>query len=253
MRIDKQAVRRRFERAAASYDQHAGLQQAMADELLTLVEGAPEAILELGCGTGLLTARLRERFPRATIEAVDFAVAMLERARRRVPDARFRLADLEELEWPPASVDLVISNASAQWLAEPQRTLGRLAAALGPGGQLLLSSFGRRTFHELDALLNELGHDRGTRLPAAEEWKAFLAGAGLLEIRTAAREERLLYPDSAAFLRSVKAAGAGYTPSPPPSGTLAEALRRYDWRFREDGGVVATYELVFLSARRPAD
>jgi malonyl-CoA O-methyltransferase len=253
LRIDKAAVRRRFERAAAGYDEHARLQSAMAAELLPLIEGEPAAVLELGCGTGRLTACLRERFGGAAIEAVDFAAAMIERARERVPSVRYRLADVEQLEWPPASFDLVISNATAQWLAEPARTLARLAASLRPSGQLLLSSFGPRTFNELDALLAELGHDRGMRLRDADEWKALLAGAGLTEIRTAAREERLLYPDSAAFLRSVKAAGAGYTPSPPPSATLAEALRRYDARFREGGGVVATYELVFLSARRPAD
>jgi malonyl-CoA O-methyltransferase len=252
MRIDKQAVRRRFDRAAAAYDQHTHLQRRMAAELLSRVELQPAAVLELGCGTGQLTACLHERFPSATIEAVDFSPAMLQRARERAPFARFRLADMEELEWPQTSQDLVVSNAAVQWLVEPGRTLARLAAALRPGGQVLLSTFGPRTFHELDSVLAELGRSRGVRLRGPQEWKALLAGAGLHEIRTAAREERLAYPDSAAFARSVKATGAGWSPQPLSPSALAEALRRYDRRFRDPQGVVvATYEVVHLSARRP--
>jgi malonyl-CoA O-methyltransferase len=251
VRIDKEAVRRRFDRAAPVYDEHTALQQAMASELARWVEREPADVLELGCGTGQLTGRLRERFPAAAIEAVDFAPGMLERARERVPSVRYTLGDIEELDWRPGSFDLVISNATVQWLTEPAATLARLAASLRPSGQLLLSSFGPRTFHELDTLLRELGHDRGLHLAGPEEWKALLAGAGLHEIRTTAREERLLYPDSAAFARSVKAAGAGYTPLPPPPATLAEALRRYNRRFREGTGVVTTYEVVLVSGFRP--
>ncbi|MGZ4399040.1 MAG: methyltransferase domain-containing protein, partial [Gaiellaceae bacterium] len=99
LRIDKQAVRRRFEHAAAAYDEHSRLQRRMAAELAGMVEVEPVEVLEVGCGTGRLTQCLRERFPGAAIVAVDFAAAMLERARRRVPDARFLLADIEELEW----------------------------------------------------------------------------------------------------------------------------------------------------------
>ena len=96
--------------------------------LAASVEREPLSILELGCGTGYLTALLRERFPEAAIEAVDFAPAMIARARERVPDARFVVADIEELELEPESYDLIVSSATVQWLTEPEQTFARLAA-----------------------------------------------------------------------------------------------------------------------------
>src|SRR5690606_17022422 len=74
----------RFGRAAARYDAQAGVQAQMADALLSLwgERAAPARILEFGCGTGLLTRRLRARFPDAVHVATDAASGMLEHARR---------------------------------------------------------------------------------------------------------------------------------------------------------------------------
>ena len=93
--LDKQAIQRRFERAADAYDTFSVVQRAMADGLVEGIEREPLSILELGCGTGYLTALLRRRFPEATIEAVDFAPSMIARARERVPSVRFVVADIE--------------------------------------------------------------------------------------------------------------------------------------------------------------
>ena len=181
--LDKQAIRRRFERAADSYDTFNVIQREMADLLVERLEREPHSILELGCGTGYLTALLHGRFPQAEIEAVDFAPAMVERARRRVPGARFVICDIEELETEPARYDLIASSATVQWLVEPELTLARLADSLDIDGELRLTTFGPRTFRELDEVLGELGCERGLRLLSAREWETLLAGAGISRIR----------------------------------------------------------------------
>jgi malonyl-CoA O-methyltransferase len=248
--LDKQAIRRRFERAADSYDTFNVIQREMADLLVEQLVREPRSILELGCGTGYLTTLLHQRFPQAEIEAVDFAPAMVERARRRVPGARFVICDIEELETGPARYDLIASSATVQWLAEPELTLARLAGSLNIDGELRLTTFGPRTFCELDEVLGELGCERGLRLLSAREWETLLAGAGISRIRAHSYEERFSYPDCAAFLRSVKSSGAGYAPCVTAPGTLAEAIRRYDERFSDGDGVTVTYEIVALSAAR---
>jgi len=248
--LDKQAIRRRFDRAAAAYDIFSVVQRGMAERLVERIERQPSSILDLGCGTGYLTALLHKRFPQAQIEAVDFAPAMIEQARLRVPSAYFLTRDIEELELEPESYDLIASNATIQWLTEPEQTLARFAGSLSPQGELQLSTFGPRTFWELDEVLAELGCERGLNLPPAQKWETLLAGAGISRIRTRSCEERFSYPDCAAFLRSVKSSGAGYTPHLLSPGTLAEGMRRYDKRFSNGDGVTVTYEIVTLAAGR---
>ena len=248
--FDKEAIRRRFERAAAYYDIFSVVQRGMAERLVERIEREPSSILDLGCGTGYLTELLSKRFPWAQITAVDFAPAMIELARKRVPDALFLACDIEELELEPASYDLIVSNATIQWLTEPERTLARLAGSLARPGELQLATFGPRTFWELDEVLRELGCERGLNLPPAWKWETLLAGAGISRIRARSCEERFAYPDCAAFLRSVKSSGAGYTPHVLAPGTLAEGMRRYDEQFSNGAGVTVTYEIVTLSAER---
>ena len=249
--LDKEAIRRRFERAAAAYDIFSVVQRGMAERLVERIEREPSSILDLGCGTGYLTELLSKRFPQAQIVAVDFAPAMIELARKRVPSARFLARDIEELEPEPDSYDLIVSNATIQWLTEPEQTLTRLAGSLSAQGELQLATFGPRTFWELDQILGELGCERGLNLPPAQKWETLLAGAGISRIRAHSCEERFSYPDCAAFLRSVKSSGAGYTPHVLAPGTLAEGMRRYDDRFSNGSGVTVTYEIVTLSAERP--
>ncbi|HEY5160231.1 MAG TPA: malonyl-ACP O-methyltransferase BioC [Gaiellaceae bacterium] len=248
--LDKEAIQRRFERAADAYDIFSVVQRGMAKRLVERIEREPSSILDLGCGTGYLTELLSKRFPQAQIVAVDFAPAMIERARKRVPGARFLICDIEELEPEPGSYDLIASNATVQWLTEPEQTLARLVDSLSAAGEMQLATFGPRTFWELDQVLGELGCERGLDLPPAQKWETLLAGAGISRIRAHSCEERFSYPDCAAFLRSVKSSGAGYAPHVLAPGALAEGMRRYDKTFSNGSGVNVTYEIVTLSAER---
>ena len=152
---------------------------------------------------------------------------------------------------------LTLIGASGQFVRQgayrhgwPERTLARLADSLSAQGELQLATFGPRTFWELDQVLGELGCERGLNLPPAQKWETLLAGAGISRIRAHSCEERFSYPDCAAFLRSVKSSGAGYTPHVLAPGTLAEGMRRYDTLFSNGAGVTVTYEIVTLSGER---
>lgn len=100
---------------------------------------APARILELGCGTGNLTARVRARFPAAALTLVDVSAEMLDACRRRFAgDARlgFLELDFRALEPEPASVDLVVSSISLHHLTHDEQAalFARLRRGLAPGG-----------------------------------------------------------------------------------------------------------------------
>jgi SAM-dependent methyltransferase len=117
----------------------------LTDQVHDLTGGAPGRILDLGCGTGTGTLALAERFTGAELIAVDMSAEMLHRLRDKAAKAgvadRIRTvqADLDE-GWPEVhDVDLVWASASLHHVADPDRVLAAVFAAIRPGGLLAVA------------------------------------------------------------------------------------------------------------------
>jgi trans-aconitate 2-methyltransferase len=94
-------------------------------------------IVDLGCGTGELTAELHRDLRAGETVGLDRSPAMLEGASRwaaEVPGLRFEPGDIAE--WTDHGVDLVFANASLHWVPDHESLLARLRGAVAPGGQL---------------------------------------------------------------------------------------------------------------------
>ncbi|WP_182525803.1 trans-aconitate 2-methyltransferase [Nocardioides dongkuii] len=105
-------------------------------ELLARVPAAaPERVVDLGCGPGNLTALLAERWPDASLLGVDASPEMVAAARRDVPGIAFEVGDLRDWR-PEAPVDVLVSNATLQWVPGHLDLLPRLVDAARPGGWL---------------------------------------------------------------------------------------------------------------------
>ena len=154
--LNKQEIKENFSRSAAAYDDHASLQRRMADRLfsiLTTDDLRLTTILDIGCGTGYLAERLARTFPQATVLGIDLAPGMIESARQKqqAVNLSFAVGDGESLGLPGRSFDLVVSNASLQWMA-PEKVFNEVSQVLAPNGSFLFSTFGPQTLSELKAL-----------------------------------------------------------------------------------------------------
>lgn len=126
---------------AAGYEQSFGFIARYGASLIDLLAPQPgERILDLGCGTGRLTAELAERGAEAI--GLDRDPAMIARARAAYPALDFVCANGESfrLDRP---VDAILSNAALHWMTRPQRAITAMARALRPGGRLVLEMGGQ--------------------------------------------------------------------------------------------------------------
>ncbi|MFC4244046.1 methyltransferase domain-containing protein [Gryllotalpicola reticulitermitis] len=98
----------------------------------------PRRVVDLGCGTGALTATLAARWPEAEVIGLDSSPEMLDKASVQSgahANLSFRLGDIAE--WAPApGDDVVVSNAALQWVPRHDELLSGWFAALEPGAQL---------------------------------------------------------------------------------------------------------------------
>ncbi|MBP2418666.1 trans-aconitate 2-methyltransferase [Microlunatus capsulatus] len=107
-----------------------------ADLLARVGAEDPAVVVDLGCGPGQLTATLAQRWPGADVLGVDSSPAMVDRAQEHAgPRLRFVSGDVRT--WvPDAPVDVLVSNATLQWVPDHRALLPRLLAGVRPGGWL---------------------------------------------------------------------------------------------------------------------
>jgi len=96
-------------------------------------------VVDLGCGPGNSTQVLAARYPHASILGIDSAADMIRAARERLPDIAFEHADI--VNWRAAQpVDVILANASLQWLPDHARLYPQLLAQLAAGGCLAVQT-----------------------------------------------------------------------------------------------------------------
>ncbi|MFG2633469.1 trans-aconitate 2-methyltransferase [Streptomyces sp. NPDC048362] len=160
----------------AQYLRHAGHRARPFADLLARVPELPgdrPRIADLGCGPGNVTALLAERWPNAHITGYDNSPEMLDKAHvdHEGPTpggGRLDFAHADARTWRPQEpYDLIVSNATLQWVPGHADRFADWVAALGPGG-----AFAFQVPDNIDAPLHTLMRD----LAATPRWKDRLAG-----------------------------------------------------------------------------
>jgi len=139
-------------------DKHSFIWKYGEDIVKLLAPRAGERILDLGCGTGHLTAKIADSG--ATVIGVDSSPEMIAQASAKYPHIEFTVADARYLPYR-GDLDAVFSNAVLHWIPEADRVAESIARALGPGGRFA-AEFGRigninHIVAALEASLREVG------------------------------------------------------------------------------------------------
>lgn len=156
-KLNLRDLRRRFDRAAASFDSadfvHAVTREGLLDRMVPLVVDA-KVVVDLGSATGSAGASLRKRFRGAHIVSVDISRPMLEKSRQK--RARFSFARSSfvqanacSLPFREQSVDVVFSNLLLPFVDPPERMFEEVARILRKGGVFAFATLGPDSLLEL--------------------------------------------------------------------------------------------------------
>jgi trans-aconitate methyltransferase len=155
------------------YDRRHAFVWQQGAALLDLLQPRPgERILDVGCGTGHLTAQLAATG--ADVVGIDRSPAMIEQARRSYPQLRLEVADARDFAFAEP-FDAVFSNAALHWVTEPERVIARVRAALKPGGRFVAEFGGRGNVRTVVASLVDAAAAFGCG-PWANPW--YFPGVG---------------------------------------------------------------------------
>jgi trans-aconitate 2-methyltransferase len=233
-------------------------------ELLARVDAtSPATVVDLGCGPGNLTVLLGERWPDAEVYGVDSSPEMIAKARAAHTDIAFEVGDVRD--WRPAEpVDVLVSNATLQWIPGHLDLLPGLVSAVRLGGWLAFQVPGNfdqpshtiRT--ELAATPPYAAHTADVAVPTAHDAATYLEALTGLGCSVDAWETtylHLLHGEDPVFTW-VSGTGARPTLQALPADLRPSFEREFKARLRaaypeRAGEVILPFRRVFVVARVP--
>ncbi len=255
-------------RYAQHYDDYALVQNWAGEKLMGFCEAKHACrILDIGCGTGSFTVRLKERYPSAPLTALDISAQVLALARKKLmnySDVDYSLEDIEQTSFSH-SFDLMASNVSLQWVKDFDALIRRLKRALASSGEVVFSTFGPGTFLELQRALEDV-FGRESLISAARFLSEEALRGTLQKHFTRVFIKRHWvsqeYANLTELLRSIKYTGAQGSPRGVPLFWTPETLGAIENVYRKNiaqnpaihnkaGSFYATYEVLLCRVKGP--
>lgn len=149
--MNKDLIQKRFAKHLETYNENAKVQKKMAEKLISYLDRKNfDSILEIGCGTGLLTELVNKNLNFSNYKANDIVKNCNHFISRINPNISFVAGDIEEyINSSDENYDLIISNAAFQWVEDLESFIEKLLQKLRPNGILLFSTFGKENFREI--------------------------------------------------------------------------------------------------------
>ncbi|MGD0449538.1 MAG: methyltransferase domain-containing protein [Candidatus Bathyarchaeia archaeon] len=184
---------------AQDYSKNSQNQFQWAQELIPKLKlQGNEALLDVGCGDGKITAELARCLSNGKIIGVDSSEKMIDLAKKAFPQKDypnlcFQIIDARKLTFK-SEFDVVFSNAALHWIVDQKAVLAGVQRSLKPGGRLLFQMAGKGNAKDILSLINELmvvepwmGFFDNMTFPYGfydpEEYTVFMREAGLLAER----------------------------------------------------------------------
>jgi trans-aconitate 2-methyltransferase len=227
---------------AADYARHSAGQERWAHELIAGAAIVPDdRVLDLGCGDGRVTAAISRLVPQGRVLGVDLSPVMVKHAAGQFPSDEFpnlgfQEADARTLPFEGAFT-LVFSNAVLHWIRDQRPVVFGIARALVPGGRCMLQMGGRGNVAEVIDAFNAIvsqpewrawydGFESSYGFHSDDDYRRWLAEAGLTADRVALIEKDMVHANRDAFIGWLRTAWHPYTAPVPGDrrGALLEAV-----------------------------
>ncbi|MBU2977451.1 methyltransferase domain-containing protein [Alteromonas sp. C1M14] len=245
----RQAIAKRFGRAALSYDENATVQSKIAQHTQSLmVNLCDQRIVDIGCATGRETVKLVAA--NNQVVGVDISPAMVSAASQRYPQLTFVQGDAESLPFPAGSFQCVYSSMALQWVASPAQAISEISRVLGAGGTAHLAIMVADSLHEL-----VIAKQRANMAPTVnqlftpQQWMAALLASPLAVHFNQVRQYEDYHRNIRSLLRSITKVGAGLSLGNTQSSPLRrQQLQQLEHVFAKDeqGNLKVTYQVLHL-------
>ncbi|WP_223668624.1 malonyl-ACP O-methyltransferase BioC [Kangiella shandongensis] len=252
--ISSADVARSFSQAAKTYDEAAFFQRIAGERLferLDYFKLQPETIVDLGCGTGVFTRELSQRFTQSSVTGVDIAEGMVQWCRQRSASEEYICANAMALPFEDNSVDLIFSNLAIQWLEDLPGLFKELNRVLRPEGLLLFTTLGPDTLKELKHSFAQVDHYQHVNdfIDMHNVGDAMLS-AQLIDPVVDAEPVVISYDKAMELMRDLKDIGAHNIDHRRSNGLMGpKKLKAVEKAYRQfamdDGQLPATYELIY--------
>ena len=260
--LDKNAIRRSFDRAASAYDRHAVLEREIESRLLERVEylqDEPALVVDVGCGTGSASERLAAQFEAANVIALDWSTGMLKQVAKTDGKKPWMLcSDMHALPLASRSTDLIFSNLALQWSYDLSAVFHEFRRIMKPGSMLLFSCYGPDTLYELKQAwrtMDERPHVND--FPDMHDIGDELMAVGFREPVMDMERLTLEYPNVMALMRELKGSGANNVATQRFRGLTGrlrlQGMQQAYEQFRHKGRYPASYEVIYGAAFAPAE
>lgn len=263
-----------MEWSAHDYSRQSSLQEAMAGQVLALLELAgDEQVLDVGCGDGKITAQIARRVPRGSVVGIDPSRDMVAFATRcftpsAASNLRFEIGAAASLP-RGQSFDLVVSFNALHWAPDQAEALRAIALALRPGGRAVLRLVPRGARTSLEDVIEEVRDEREWSdafrdfrrpytHPAPDEYRALCKSAGLRVDAVRVRDESWDFgtrASFAAFCRATLVAWTSRLGEERRDAFIAAVLDRYRSvaaAFPDEANMFRFYQMD-VSVTRPRD
>ena len=258
MPLTKTGIKRAFTAASSTYDGAAALQRRVGLELLKTIDAKllTGTLLDIGCGTGFLTAELLVQFNHDTTIALDIAWTMLQSTQQKLAlhqHVHYVCADAEQLPFGEQCLDAVFSNLALQWCSDLDAVFTGIKRVLIPGKPLVFSTFGPQTLSELKSAWASVdSYQHVNSFYSEAELKQFLAAAGFNNIQLTNHRYSSQYASVWALMQELKQLGAhhvvtGANKHITTKTAMQQMINAYVKQGVDDQ-VFATFEVISITA-----
>lgn len=257
----ERTVSRRFSASAPTYEAHAFVQHRVAEKLSLLVPPSDRVarILEIGCGTGILTRYLLQSFSHATIDAIDLSPRM-------IATASAQLAAAPTINWHVADArfyrsrhryDLIVSSSALHWIDPLIEGFHNISSLLKKDGRFAFALMLNGTLAELHESRLRAAPQKPPlgKLPRLAEVTDDLRLCGLDVQEQTEEIETENHATATAFLHSIHERGltgglVSRAANPLNRAEMQRLIELYTAAYSHGGSVRASYVVGYFTATR---